>query len=415
MASVEKLDRTNAARQRGYRVRWRITLPDGTTKQRQRTVYGRDRADELAAKMHAEHEARFSGPTEEASVAEAVEAFLRTYRFEVRPDSWDRAASELKNWIGPKLGWGRLMHTLDVERDVVPLVTDRVHVRPSDDGRLHLDRDDQGEPRPVAPGTKQRTLSIVKAFFRYAARYTGGDNLADDLGLKHCGYQDETAATSNPAMVPSWSKYEQLAGRLDEIWQPRGESVWRASDCMHLLAMGAFRWSEAAGIRREDDKGRFLELRRTRLRDGTVRSIGKNKAWRREVPVTRFLRPALDRLHETSKGTWLLVSWTGNPLAYSLFAKYFRAAREDVGLDWTIHDLRHLGVSIWIASGADRFLVMKAAGHSKLDTTVGLYGHLWPRDVTSLADRVDRLDADSLRDAHVPIADRDDSTLPQGG
>ncbi|MGE3333668.1 MAG: tyrosine-type recombinase/integrase [Rhodospirillaceae bacterium] len=44
---------------------------------------------------------------------------------------------------------------------------------------------------------------------------------------------------------------------------------------------------------------------------------------------------------------------------------------------WSFHEMRHVAASLWIAGGANPKLIQKRMGHSKLQTTMDIYGHLW--------------------------------------
>ena len=53
--------------------------------------------------------------------------------------------------------------------------------------------------------------------------------------------------------------------------------------------------------------------------------------------------------------------------------------------DLNQHDLRHRGVTTWLAAGKSPALVQKAMGHSDLKTTMG-YAHLVPDDLLALVE-----------------------------
>ena len=62
------------------------------------------------------------------------------------------------------------------------------------------------------------------------------------------------------------------------------------------------------------------------------------------------------------------------------------AAREKVGFDdLTIHDLRHVAASAWIAQDLDVAYVSALLGHANPSITLGAYAHLF--DATKHADR----------------------------
>jgi integrase len=58
------------------------------------------------------------------------------------------------------------------------------------------------------------------------------------------------------------------------------------------------------------------------------------------------------------------------------FTKATRAA--DLPADLSLHDLRHFYASLLIRQGADVKLVQSRLGHASAQTTLDVYGHLWP-------------------------------------
>ena len=63
-------------------------------------------------------------------------------------------------------------------------------------------------------------------------------------------------------------------------------------------------------------------------------------------------------------------------------------ARSDA--DLTAHELRHVCASLLIASGATDMQVAHQMGHSKLETTKNIYGHLFAQDRTSILDAMNQ-------------------------
>jgi integrase len=76
----------------------------------------------------------------------------------------------------------------------------------------------------------------------------------------------------------------------------------------------------------------------------------------------------------------------GGYLGYATWRKYlalahgFTAAHEDGPITYTAHELRHVCASLMIASGATDMQVANQMGHSKIETTKNIYGHLFAQD-----------------------------------
>ena len=53
-------------------------------------------------------------------------------------------------------------------------------------------------------------------------------------------------------------------------------------------------------------------------------------------------------------------------------------------VSYTAHELRHVCASLLIASGASDMQVAHQMGHSKIETTKNIYGHLFAQDRASI-------------------------------
>jgi integrase len=66
------------------------------------------------------------------------------------------------------------------------------------------------------------------------------------------------------------------------------------------------------------------------------------------------------------------------------FAQGYTAAHPDGIVSYTAHELRHVCASLLIASGATDMQVAHQMGHSKVETTKNIYGHLFAQDRASV-------------------------------
>ena len=73
-------------------------------------------------------------------------------------------------------------------------------------------------------------------------------------------------------------------------------------------------------------------------------------------------------------------SEAGTPLdGRNVYNRYFLPAVEKAGLrHFRVHDLRHTYASLLIQAGASLAYVRDQLGHSSIQVTVDLYGHLAP-------------------------------------
>ena len=86
----------------------------------------------------------------------------------------------------------------------------------------------------------------------------------------------------------------------------------------------------------------------------------------------------------------------GGYLGYAMWRRYLRlahgftAAHPDGAVSYTAHELRHVCASLLIASGASDMQVAPQMGHSKIETTKNIYGHLLAQDRTAILDALNQ-------------------------
>jgi integrase len=166
-----------------------------------------------------------------------------------------------------------------------------------------------------------------------------------------------------------------------------------------VLAYGGLRWGEVAALRRSR-----CHLLRSRLE--VVESVaevggrlylGETKTYqRRTVVIPAFLRDLLAE-HLGSQvsrdpDAFVFSGATGSLLRNSNFRRrVWRPAVRTLGLprDLRIHDLRHTCAALLIAQGAHPEAIQAQLGHSSIQVTLDLYGHLFPDDVDRLAGQLD--------------------------
>lgn len=171
-----------------------------------------------------------------------------------------------------------------------------------------------------------------------------------------------------------------------------------------LLVLG-MRRSEALGLRWEDVdlEGRALKVRYTLHRQGKslVLLPPKTPRSRRTIPLPRFVADALAahrRLHDeqkaASKRDWhdtdfVFTTTIGTPIDPRNCSRMFSTQCRRAGVPVvTLHALRHTCVSLLLSMGAPPRVVMEIVGHSALEMTMNVYGHV---DLDSRRDALDRL------------------------
>ena len=115
----------------------------------------------------------------------------------------------------------------------------------------------------------------------------------------------------------------------------------------------------------------------------------KTKNSRRNVSISPWLLAEL-RAHRTRQQKRLLsvgvrqddsslvfARWDGSTRAPHWLTQKFALAMDDLGIDCTLHALRHTHVSQLIAAGMDVLTVSRRLGHASAAITLRVYGHLY--------------------------------------
>src|SRR5215831_18180263 len=99
--------------------------------------------------------------------------------------------------------------------------------------------------------------------------------------------------------------------------------------------------------------------------------------------------PGRERSNGTAYGR-LINGDRGGYLGYAMWRRYLKlahgytAAHPDGIVRYTAHELRHVCASLLIASGASDMQVANQMGHSRIETTKNIYGHLFAQDRASI-------------------------------
>ncbi|MEU4316625.1 tyrosine-type recombinase/integrase [Nocardia sp. NPDC024068] len=187
-----------------------------------------------------------------------------------------------------------------------------------------------------------------------------------------------------------------------------GMAAGRFRPLVLTLAYTGLRFGEAIALRTSDV---LLDQRRIRISrsatavtgQGMVETDTKNHTTR-VVPIPGLLAKDLEKLLTGRRAEALVFpSHKGGFLTSTEFRWVFDPAAKEVGLTGVVpHGLRHTAASLAISAGANIKVVQRMLGHKTATLTLDLYGHLFPDDLDSVADGMDRgarAAADSLRTA----------------
>ncbi len=187
---------------------------------------------------------------------------------------------------------------------------------------------------PASGGTKSTVAAVLRRLFAWA--------------------REERIIPANPALelrtgwgssvrrrvlIPSIPQVLRLAEALDHFKPGLG-------DVAMVMAFTGLRWEEAVAVPVEnvDLDGQWITVDRTASESGGRRDIRtdlKTRAAERVVAIPDIAMPAA-------------------------------------------HELRHVCASLLIASGATDMQVANQMGHSKIETTKNIYGHLFAQDRASI-------------------------------
>jgi len=175
--------------------------------------------------------------------------------------------------------------------------------------------------------------------------------------------------------------------------------------CM-VLAFTGLRWEELVAVptAQVDVDAQCITIDRTANKSGGRRDVRddlKTHAAERVVGIPDIAMPAVRRLLEKERAglkrtegagfSRLVNGDRGGYLGYATWRRYlnpaagFTAAHVDGMARHTAHELRHVCASLLIASGASDVQVAAQMGHSRVETTKNIYGHLFAQDRQSIA------------------------------
>jgi integrase len=152
-----------------------------------------------------------------------------------------------------------------------------------------------------------------------------------------------------------------------------------------------------APCRRVDTAGHRLRVLETAPHVGGNRAEPKTDAGRRTVPIPGLVAELLDQhlehyeLTADSDALVFTAERGGRLNPANWHKRAWLPARRAAGLPTLrFRDLRHSAVPLWIAMGANLLQVSRWLGHSTVQITADVYGHLFPETNDLVIGRLDR-------------------------
>jgi integrase len=211
----------------------------------------------------------------------------------------------------------------------------------------------------------------------------------------------KTALVKGISLTPAEAdQFLQAAKEICPEYHPLFLMAFRAG--LRRGELVAVQWGDVQFGKDEDDPNRFIVVQHNYVhREHTTTKSKKS----RRVDMSRELRRALIELRDKR----LLDSFLkgkndiSSELVFlspdctildpdNLYHRYFQPVLTKAGLrKIRLHDLRHTFGSLLIQSGASIVYVKEQMGHSSIQVTVDIYGHLIPGANVSFIDRLDEM------------------------
>jgi integrase len=260
------------------------------------------------------------------------------------------------------------------------------HIEPSELGATRISEVQRSDVQRFAdellvagldPATVSNVLNPLQAFFRLAEdRGVLGHNPALHIDLP-------AGRAVRPRRIASPTAASLIAA-LHELDRPLWVTAFYAG--LRRGELQALRWADV------DLGASLISVERSWDQyEGPIEP--KSTSSRRTVPLLALLRDHLDehKLRTGRDGEQLVFGRTGSdPFAPMTIAKRAAKAWAAAGLEpITLHECRHTFASLLIDAGANPKAIQTFMGHSKIQTTFDIYGHLMPGSHDEIRARMD--------------------------
>jgi integrase len=235
-------------------------------------------------------------------------------------------------------------------------------------------------------GARRNVYLLLSKVFTRAIR----EGLIDVSPLMRAGIRQPSKGRKEEVVPLTSDLIEDLA---------KAASSTRGRVAILLMGFGALRSGEIGGLRVEDVDFERCELKlrqqvaRTRV-EGKYISALKTRAARRTVTIPCSLAEDLKRFIDTeppSEDGRIFHGPNGELWSHSEINSMVKRAGKAAGIRGVFsHVLRHSAVSIWIEDNHNPKAVQRMVGHSDIQTTLQIYGHLFDQGGAALAESMER-------------------------
>ena len=211
----------------------------------------------------------------------------------------------------------------------------------------------------------------------------------DPLSREEVGAMLETAADTLPHLYPFFLCAPRTGIRLGELIALKGIDVDFRGRFIHVqrnLARGAITTPKNGKTRKVDMSAKLAEVLDAML--SKRRAAALEKEMQKEPGERRDAAAVVNAVMED----WLFETPAGTQLDPSNVRKVFNKLLTAAKLRRVrFHDLRHTFASLLLAQGESLAYVKDQMGHSSINVTVDVYGHLVPGGNRAAVDKLDEL------------------------
>jgi integrase len=350
---------------------------------------------DVAEKVRRELEARlalgdlgvFSDGESQAPTFDAyADHWLKDYaRMECKTSTADGYEGVLRQYLRPRFGKRRLD---EVKRDdIKAMVNDLI--------ALDLSRNTIRNALCVIRGMFNQAIEAGKLESNPAARLGRFTRTAKDAETKG------TALTAKEA-----HEFLEAAKIVCPEYYPLFLTALRAG--LRRGELVALQWGDIQFGRDDDDSNRFIVVQHNYVRREHTTTKSKKS---RRVDLSRDLRKSLLEVRDKRLLEAFLKGKQdiSDDLVFrspdgaildpdNLYHRYFQPVLTRAGLrKIRLHDLRHTFGSLLIQNGASIVYVKEQLGHSSIQVTVDIYGHLIPGANVSFVDSLDRIPEEPIK------------------
>ena len=251
---------------------------------------------------------------------------------------------------------------------------------------------------PLQPSTVNKVLTMMKLCMAGAV---DADLLETNAATR---VKPVTNSVEERRFLEPWELEELEAGML-EWWRPM--LALAIDSALRLGELGALQVKDLDLLKHSVRvRGTAVEVSKKFTNAATMRQVTDTKTARGRRVVPTLTPSTVDKLAamiaERGLGPedTLFTGRQGAPLRGSNFRpNIWKPAVTRAGLAEplpTPHSLRHTAISLWIAAGTvNPMEIAMWAGHSSINTTYSVYGHLIQKDASATIEQLTRIHAES--------------------